>query len=136
MLSSDLKEVFMRILVIDDSPVQYKLAKYYLETGFGHKVLQASCGMDGIEQAITIRPDVIILDVEMPELSGKDTLRVLKKIKRTAMIPVIMAGTDLDFAVKDILLAMGASAFIKKSQDMGSLNDKILSLCAMTHQTA
>lgn len=120
----------MKVLVIDDSPIQHKLAKYYLETGYGHQVEQALSGMDGIEMAITTMPDAIILDVKLSDLSGKETLRALKKMKPTREIPVIMAGTDQDWDQKDTLIAMGAAAFIRKHQDMGILHDKIKTLCA------
>jgi len=126
----------MNILVIDDSPVQHKLAKFYLGTGFGHSVESASNGMEGIDRAILTKPDVILLDIDMPDLSGKDTLRALKKIRFTRNIPVIMTGTDSNLNSKDTLLAMGAADFIMKHIDMKTLNTRVTAAFNMSFQTA
>ena len=126
----------MNILLVDDSSAQQKISKFYLEHVYGHKVTTAASGVEGIDTALSIMPDLIILDTCMPDMSGKDTLRVIKKIKHMRGIPVIMAGTERDVPDKDQLLAMGAADFILKHQNMDILNGKINSLRECCTQSA
>ena len=126
----------MNILLIDDSSAQQKISKFYLEHVYGHKVSIAAGGMEGIDMAVSAPPDLIILDTCMPDISGKDTLRVLKKIKHMRNIPVIMAGTEKDGPIKDQLMAMGAADFILKHQNVDILNGKISAQMEMCSQTA
>jgi DNA-binding response OmpR family regulator len=126
----------MHILVIDDSSTQQKISKFYLEHVYGHKVSVATNGMDGIDMALSIDPDIIILDTCMPGLSGKNTLVVLRKIAHMRNIPVIMAGTEKDILMKDQFLSIGAAGFILKHNNMELLNEKISQLYGMDTRTA
>ena len=126
----------MKILVIDDAQINHKLAKFHLEKEPEVSVESALNGMDGIEMAITGMPDMILLDVAMPELDGKETLRTLKKIKLTKHIPVIMAGTDNDMNLKEKLLAMGASDFIRKSHELPQLFNRLKAQLDVNRQPA
>lgn len=78
-----------KILVVDDVRDNIRLLSLELESR-GYEVLTASCGRQGIDIATSERPDVILLDVMMPGMSGIEVCRRLKEDSRTSMIPVIL----------------------------------------------
>jgi len=78
-----------KILVVDDEPAVREI--YNREfTGAGYKVVLASDGQEGILKAGEEVPDLILLDVMMPKVSGIDVLKLLKQNKLTKKIPVLL----------------------------------------------
>ncbi|MCK4275246.1 MAG: response regulator, partial [Phycisphaerae bacterium] len=78
----------MKVLIIDDSPEALALAKVRLAQE-ALDVVTADCGTAGLEMAKLEKPDLILLDVDMPDISGFDLCRALKADKDLCMIPVI-----------------------------------------------
>ena len=109
-----------RILVVDDEPRNVRLLQDLLESR-GYTVWTAADGEQGLAVAQERSPDVILLDVMMPRLSGFDVCRRLKADQSTAMIPVLLV-TSLS-AREDRLAGIGAGAndFITKPIDTGDL---------------
>ena len=109
-----------RILVVDDEPRNVLLLQDLLESR-GYTVWTAADGRQGLAVARERSPDVMLLDVMMPGLSGFDMCRQLKADPSTAMIPVLLV-TSLN-AREDRLAALGAGAndFITKPIDTGDL---------------
>jgi PAS domain S-box-containing protein len=77
------------VLVIDDDPKAVQLIGDYLDAA-GHRVLSAFGGQEGIETARRRLPDLIVLDLMMPEVNGFDVAEALKKDANTASIPIII----------------------------------------------
>ena len=109
-----------RILVVDDEPRNVLLLQDLLGSR-GYTVWTAADGEQGLAVAQERSPDVVLLDVMMPRLSGFDVCRRLKADQSTAMIPVLLV-TSLD-AREDRLAGIGAGAndFITKPIDTGDL---------------
>lgn len=86
-----------KILIIDDE----EDIRRYLETLFednGYKAITADDGKDGVRKAVEEKPDLITLDVSMPEESGVRALREIQNLKETKNIPVIIiTGVSTDF---------------------------------------
>lgn|SRR5690554_5224523 len=83
-----------RILVVDDSPVQTLTLRRMLER-HGHTVFEAKNGRVALEQAARHPPDLILMDILMPDLDGLETTRLLAAEPATAHIPVIIvSGKD------------------------------------------
>jgi CheY-like chemotaxis protein len=80
----------MKVLVIDDSDDIRFIARFALTRFGGMEVIEASGGREGIEAARGQRPDVILLDLGMTEMSGAETLAILKQDPATAAIPVLL----------------------------------------------
>ena len=78
----------LRILVIEDSPVNMALTAAILENA-GHQVLQAEYAIDGIDIARIHQPDLVLMDMYLPDIDGINATRMLKADSRTAHIPVI-----------------------------------------------
>lgn len=109
-----------RVLVVDDEPRNVQLL-HDLLVSRGYTVVTAPDGEQGLAQAREQRPDVILLDIMMPRLSGFEVCRRLKSEPATAMIPVLLV-TSLD-ARQDRLEGIGAGAndFITKPIDSADL---------------
>lgn len=75
------------ILLIDDSMIQHRIMKVLLKNKY--ELLMADSGGDGIRIAQKLQPDLILLDYDMPDLSGKETFKMLKEQDETKDIPVI-----------------------------------------------
>lgn len=108
------------VLVIDDSAIALKLYKTILRPE-KYNVYTCASGKDGIFTASNKKPDVIILDVVMPEMNGFEVAKVLKNNKDTRSIPIIMV-TSLDDKESRITgLKSGAEEFINKPVDRTEL---------------
>lgn len=79
------------VLVVDDDPKAVQLLNAYLEPA-GYRVLTACGGQEGIDVARREHPDLIVLDLMMPEMSGFEVVAVLKRDKRTASIPIVIVS--------------------------------------------
>ncbi|QUY45914.1 response regulator (plasmid) [Acaryochloris sp. 'Moss Beach'] len=86
------------VLVVDDSPAELKLMCLYLKEA-GYLVVSTDDAKDALSKAETQKPDLVITDVVMPEMSGFELCRSLKKNEATQQLPVIICTTknqDLD----------------------------------------
>ena len=116
-----------KILIIDDSVELNQLIQTRLEAD-RHRVVTAKDGKEGLEKVESEKPDLIILDVKMPEMDGFEVCRILKNDSRYNKIPIIflsaMAQQD-DFKTgKEV----GADAYVVKPYEPTILLAKIESL--------
>ncbi|MCF6318608.1 MAG: response regulator [Proteobacteria bacterium] len=81
-----------RILIVDDSPSQLFGMQKIIEK-MGHEVLSANNGNEGVQTAKEQIPDLILMDVVMPDLNGFQATRKISKEERTSHIPIIMVTT-------------------------------------------
>ena len=102
-----------RILVIDDLPENIFMLKDRLENE-GYEVITAYEGNTGISKAKSDKPDLILLDIMMPDLSGIDVCRLLKQDSETAHIPIIMVTAKSTADDTKEGLEAGAFDYIKK----------------------
>ena len=87
------------ILIIDDEEDVKAIAQMGLEMAASWEVITASSGQEGLEIAETKQPDVILLDLMMPDWDGKETLKQLKNNPNTATIPVIFMTAKTESAI-------------------------------------
>lgn len=102
-----------RILVADDEPDVLNLVTLNLK-GAGFTVLQAEDGNTALQQAREALPALIILDLMLPEMSGLEVCKVLKKDPQTAQIPVIMLTAKAEEIDRIVGLELGADDYITK----------------------
>lgn len=108
----------LRILVAEDDPAVAKLyAAYALSRG--HQVVVARDGAETLVVAATERPDLVMLDIGMPKLDGRDVLKQLKANPSTAWIPVVcVTAFGGDQNIRDLLLELGAADVLEKPVDL------------------
>jgi len=101
------------IMVVDDNPDIITIVKTILE-GKGYTVLSASSGLELLNMLKNQKPDLIILDIMMPEMDGLEVLSRLKAVTDTATIPVILLTAKVQY--EDVLggYKLGADYYITK----------------------
>ena len=102
-----------RVLIVDDSPTD-KLAIYSMLKKYGHNFVFAEDGQSAITAAREKQPDIILMDVVMPELNGYQATRKLLNDKETAHIPVIMISSKTQESDRLWGLRQGARAYVCK----------------------
>lgn len=115
------------ILIVDDSLMIHRVVGQIL-TSAGYKVLKAYNGQKGYEMAKTWKPDLILMDIEMPEMTGIEATRLIKSEASICQIPLIIF-TSLG-AEEDIRLAqeVGADGFLNKPVSKDELLNTIQKL--------
>ncbi len=107
------------VLVIDDDPLSRDLITRYL-TGDGYQVATAGGGVEGVRLAKTLRPDIITLDILMPDKDGWSCLAEIKADPNTKHIPVVMCSTSDDHSKA---FTLGARDYLTKPFDRKDLID-------------
>lgn len=102
-----------RILVVDDEPDILKLLEYNLKRS-GFQAILAKDGPEAIEAARANRPDLVLLDIMLPDMEGTEVLRRLKSMEATASIPVIMLTAKGEEVDKIVGFELGAEDYITK----------------------
>ena len=103
-----------RILIIDDEEAIQTVVQFGLNLAAGWEVLTASSGLEGIEQAEVALPDMILLDVMMPEMDGLATFQRLRQAPQTRAIPVIFLTAKAQAAEKRVFQNTGVNGVITK----------------------
>lgn len=109
-----------KVLIVDDSPVQIFTLKNMIEN-WGHEVISAENGDQALQIARQEIPDVILMDVVMPGMSGFQATRKLSKDKITCKIPIIFVSKKDGEADRVWGMRQGATAYITKPVDPDSL---------------
>ncbi|HAR62736.1 MAG TPA: hypothetical protein DCS13_04665 [Candidatus Margulisbacteria bacterium] len=116
-----------KILLIDDSPYILRFIGSSLQNN-GYEVLTAENAYDGIERAIKAIPDLIIMDLKMPNGNGIDACISIRTAPETCHIPIILASAHInELVIKDIHL-WGINDYIRKPFTPHSLTEKIVAL--------
>jgi len=103
-----------KVLIVDDDPLMHKLYQHHLERA-GFQVVTAANGMEGLELAQREIPQVIVMDMMMPEMDGLSALRELRRYDTTKSIPVIMITANAEYyTFKKEAEYSGAAVFLTK----------------------
>ncbi len=102
-----------KVLVADDDPAIQELIRLNLEVQ-GYEVVIASNGVETIRKALSEQPDLIILDILMPEMDGYEVMRLLKNSEETSNIPVIVLTAYASDAGALISWVEGAEGYLAK----------------------
>lgn len=115
------------VLIVDDSRTQVHLLRLVLEK-FGYRTLAAYDGEEGVDMAIRERPDLILMDIVMPNVNGFQATRMIRKNPVTADIPVIIISGAEQMSDKIWGIRLGANDFIAKPLSRTILIGKIKAL--------
>ena len=109
-----------KILVVDDTPVNVKLLADLLGAK-GYAVLTAGSGKEALQKIDAERPDLVLLDVMMPEMDGYETARSIRAMTRFEHLPIISLTAKAMRGDREKCIAAGASDYITKPVDMDQL---------------
>jgi DNA-binding NarL/FixJ family response regulator len=114
----------IRVLVCDDSDAFRALLRYTLQEDPGIEVVgEAADGMDAIEAAERLQPDVVLLDLTMPILDGMDAIPgVLERAPATQIVALSGWGAD---RMEQAALDRGAVAYVEKTDDVQAIRDAV-----------
>ena len=113
-----------KVLVVDDE-AEIRTVVGMLLAQAGYEVVLAEYGQIGYSKALTVKPNLILLDLMMPVMDGFQVLRRLKSDQRTSQIPVIILTAKIDAASERECMCLGAVDYIKKPWGPRELEDRI-----------
>ena len=113
-----------RILIVEDTKTIVMVEKMML-AGQGYDIKTAENGLKGLEMAMMLEPDLILLDVMMPEMDGIEMCRRLREDERTAEVPVIMVTTRGEPEQVEEAFLAGCTDYVTKPIDKFELIEKV-----------
>lgn len=116
------------VLLVDDNAKNLRLAGDVLRAA-GIRTIEAATGRAGIALAIERKPDVILLDLELPDMHGADVALELRKESQTARIPVVALSARRYVGDRERLAAAGFAGYLEKPIDVGEFPEQVLSYC-------
>jgi two-component system, OmpR family, KDP operon response regulator KdpE len=110
-----------RVLVVDDEPQIRRFLRTSL-SAHGYRVIEAACGRDAITLAATEQPEVVLLDLGLPDIDG---LEVIQRLREWSTVPIIVVSVRGQEAEKIAALDQGADDYVTKPFGMGELLARI-----------
>ncbi len=112
------------ILYIEDDPASRSLVERTLRYG-GYRVLIAECGLDGIDLARSEIPDLILTDINLPDMSGREVTTTLRGDPRFSTTPIVALTAQIMNNQREMALAAGVSGYLTKPVDIESLLEQV-----------
>ena len=123
------------VLVVDDDPVILKLLEVNFEME-GFQVVRASDGAEGLERARECRPDIVVLDVMMPRMTGYEVAKALREDAVTARIPIIFVTARAQSSDVERGMELGVDDYVTKPFDPLDLIARVNTLLARSQDEA
>jgi CheY-like chemotaxis protein len=120
-----------KVLLVEDEASLRRLIEYALRTR-GYEVLVAANGREGLDKAQSESPDLVLLDMIMPEMGGMEVLSVLKNDARSKDIPVLIVTASALKEDAEKAIAMGAAGYLIKPFPVPTLYDRVEQLLSGT----
>jgi CheY-like chemotaxis protein len=124
-----------RILVVEDVPLGLAVLRMHLESE-GFEVLTARDGVEALDQAREGHPDLVLLDLMLPRLSGERVCQELRADPRTHGLPIVVVSARVQEAERLRAFAAGADAFIAKPYQTADLLSEVRARLANGRRTA
>jgi two-component system cell cycle response regulator DivK len=121
------------VLIVDDSEKNLKLARDLLRAA-GFRTLEAATGAGGIALAAEHLPDVVLMDLQLPDMEGTDAARTLSNGPRTARIPIVALSAHPLQGSGDWLIAAGFAGYLEKPFRVRDFPDEVRRYCNATQR--
>ncbi|MGB9779992.1 response regulator transcription factor [Caldanaerobacter sp.] len=121
------------VLIIEDEVHILELLRYNLEAA-GYKVMASENGKEGLEKALDEKPDLVILDLMLPDMDGLEICKILKNNEDTKNIPIIMLTARSEEFDKVLGLELGADDYITKPFSVRELLARVKAVLRRTQQ--
>ncbi len=113
-----------RVLVVEDNDNNMKLICLVLEK-HGYEPIQAFTGVDGVEKAIAERPDIILMDVQLPDINGIEAIKRIRMVDDMKEIPIIAITSYAMSGDREKILSVGCDGYFEKPIDPLTIVEKI-----------
>lgn len=100
-----------KILYVEDDPMSFRLVRKMLE---GYKVVRAANGIEGLEMALSESPDLILMDINLPDIDGLEVTRRLRADPRTQQLPIIALTANTMIRDRQEALNAGCDGYVPK----------------------
>lgn len=121
--------VLLKAVYIEDNVSNVALLERVFKQFGGIQLLPAALGRTGIELVREHKPDLVFLDLHLPDIPGDEVLRMLKQDEVTKGIPVIVLSADATEGKPKKLLSLGAAAYLTKPLELSELFDEVHKVC-------
>jgi two-component system, cell cycle response regulator DivK len=122
----------LTVLVVDDNEKNMRLARDVLRFA-GFQTLEATTGGESISLAHEHLPDVILMDIRLPDMEGTVAARKLKDDARTARIPIVALTSLAMKGDRELLLAAGFDGYLEKPINVREFPDQVRSFCGLAN---
>jgi two-component system cell cycle response regulator DivK len=116
-----------RILIVEDNEMNRDMLSRRLERA-GHEALVAPTAGEGLTMARTHGPDLVLMDLSLPDMDGRDATRQLRAAEETRSLPIIALTAHAMASDRESALAAGCDDFETKPVDFARLSEKIAAL--------
>jgi len=123
-----------RLLIVDDEPNLLRLIGYALEIE-GYEIVTAETGAEALDKVQTEQPDLMILDVMLPDMSGIEVCQLVRSKPETIHLPVIMVSARAQVDDKILGLKAGADEYVTKPVDSDEMVARVAALLKRTHRS-
>ncbi len=123
-----------KILVVEDERDILQLVKLYLEKE-GFRIITAATGTDALKRAKEDSPDLIVLDLMLPEIDGLEVCRRLRSVSETALLPIIMLTAKAEESDTVVGLELGADDYVTKPFSPKALVARVKALFRRLNRT-
>ncbi|MBC8194036.1 MAG: response regulator [FCB group bacterium] len=104
------------ILVVEDNEDNMSLITQLLESA-GNTVIEAVTGMEGYEKTLALRPDVVLLDIQLPDIEGTEVLKMIRSNKEVEDIAIVAVTSFAMAGDREKLMAAGCNGYVEKPID-------------------
>jgi two-component system cell cycle response regulator DivK len=116
------------VLIVDDNEKNLRLARDVLRAA-GFRTLEAASGLEGIAVATEQLPDVILMDIRLPDIDGTEAAARLRAQARTAQIPIVALTSLAMKGDREWFLASGFDGYLEKPISVRELPDQVRGFC-------
>ena len=116
------------VLIVDDNEKNLRLARDVLRAS-GFRTLEAASGEEAVAIAIEHLPDVILMDIRLPDIDGTEAAARLRREPRTAAIPIVALTSSAMKGDREWFLASGFDGYLEKPISVRELPDQVRGFC-------
>ena len=112
------------ILIVEDNEKNLKLVRDILQHQ-GHATLEAMTGRDGVEMATTLLPDLILMDIQLPDIDGIQALREIRTVAALDAVPVVAVSASVMPDEQHKIVSSGFDAFVTKPINLKQFRETV-----------